>query len=200
MTAQPFAGDLCISGDPAVDDIVNSNPLALMIGMLLDQQISIELAFTGPSRLAERIDGPLHASTLASMSVDDVVAAFAEKPALHRFPASMAKRVHALASFLVEHHEGDPTLIWADAEDGRQLARRLKALPGFGPEKTKIFVAVLAKRFGVRPDGWQAAAGGFAVDDVPRSVADVTDPSVLDAIRAHRAAQKAAKGTVDKER
>ena len=113
----------------------------------------------------------------------------------------MAKRVHALATHLTEHHEGDPTTIWGDAADGKQLARSLKALPGFGPEKTKIFVAVLAKRFGVRPDGWEAAAGGFAVDDgVPRSVADVTDPFVLAAIREHRAAQKAAKGSVDKER
>ena len=108
MTAGSFAGDLRITGTAEVDDLVNSNPLALMIGMLLDQQISIELAFTGPSRLVTRIDGPLDAATLAAMPVDDLVAVFAEKPALHRFPASMAKRVHALATHLTEHHEGDP--------------------------------------------------------------------------------------------
>lgn len=196
-------GTLKITGDATIDDLVNTNPLALLIGMLLDQQISIELAFTGPSRLVSRLDGPLTADTIAAMEVADLEAAFAIKPALHRFPASMARRVHALCAYLVEHHDGDPSALWSDVPDGRSLRRRVHALPGFGPEKSKIFVAVLAKRFGIAPDGWREAAGGFGADDAPRSVADVDEPMVLEAIRAHRAAMKAAAGTdrpADKER
>lgn len=191
-------GTLCITGDPNIDDIVNTNAVALMIAMLLDQQMSIELAFAGPSRLADRIGGTLTAGAVGDMAVDDLVAIFAVKPALHRFPAAMAQRTHALCTHLVEHYAGDPCAIWTNEPDARVVAKRLRALPGFGPEKTKIFVAVLAKRFGITPEGWQAAAGAFS-DSTPRSVADVSDPTVLVEIRAYRSGLKAQMATLDKE-
>jgi uncharacterized HhH-GPD family protein len=182
---------LRVTGDSAVDQLLQSNPLALMIGMLLDQQIPIEWAFASPHRLEQRLGRPLSAGLIAGLATEELEAAFAEKPALHRFPASMAGRTQKLCVALVEHHNGDPASIWVDVASGAALVKRLKALPGFGPEKSKIFVALLAKRFGVSPDGWEAAAGMFADDDVARSVADVDGPAVLDEIRAYRALLKA---------
>jgi len=176
---------LRVTGDDKIDGLLRSNPLALLIAMLLDQQISIELAFTGPSRLSDRLCGPLTAANIAETQVDDLVALFVGKPALHRFPASMAKRTHKLCEFLVEHYDGEVSVIWTGADSGSDLLGRLKALPGFGPEKSKIFLALLAKQFDIKPTGWEAAAGGFS-DDTPRSVADVDDPSVLAEIRAYR--------------
>ena len=192
-------GTLYVTGDPDADGLLCSDANALVIGMLLVQQVPLEWAFRGPHSLRERL-GHLEPARFAAMDEDAFVAVCCEKPAIHRFPAAMGRRVQAMCAALVADHGGSAETLWADAPDGPTLAGRLRALPGFGPEKTKIFVAVLAKRFGVRPDGWEAAAGGFAMDDgVPRSVADVTDPSVLAAIREHRATQKAAKGSVDKE-
>ncbi|NOX30808.1 MAG: Fe-S cluster assembly protein HesB [Actinobacteria bacterium] len=189
---------LRVTGDDKIDGLVRSSPLALLIAMLLDQQISIELAFTGPSRLSDRLSGPLTAANIAETQVDDLVALFAEKPALHRFPASMAKRTHKLCEFVVEHYDGEVSAIWADVDSGSDLLGRLKTLPGFGSEKSKIFVALLAKRFDIKPSGWEAAAGGFS-DDVPRSVADVDDPSVLAEIRAYRRRRSEQTKAVNKE-
>lgn len=179
------------TGDPDADALLNDNPLALMVGMLLDQQIAIEWAFASPYRLQQRLGGLLTADTIADLSEDRMIELFAEKPALHRFPASMAKRTHKLCSYLVEHYEGDPSQVWADVPDAAELRRRLLALPGFGKEKTRIFISLLAKRFGVAPPGWEHEGGPFAAAG-HRSVADLDGPEALIALREHRAALKAA--------
>lgn len=186
-----MAGDLYITGDTAADALLNGDGTALLIGMLLDQQVPMEWAFAGPATLRRRL-GHLDARRIAAMSEDDFVAVCCEKPAIHRFPASMGRRIHALCGELGERYDGHAERIWADDVDGAELARRLRALPGFGDEKTKIFVALLAKRQGVRPAGWESAAGVFA-DATPRSVADIHDAASLAVVREWKQAQKAAK-------
>lgn len=181
---------LHITGDEAADRLLADEPLALLIGMLLDQQIAIELAFTGPHRLSERLGG-IDAHTIAGLDPDELESVFREKPALHRFPAAMAKRTQALCRHLVDEHDGDVTRLWSEATDGRELVRRLRALPGFGPEKSKIFAALLAKRFGIAPAGWEEATAPFS-DGELRSVADLAAPGDLDRLREHRRAQRAA--------
>lgn len=183
-------GDLQVTGDAAADALLNRDPNALMIAMLLDQQVPLEWAFRGPHTLQERL-GHLDPARLAAMDVDDLVAVACRPPAIHRFPAVMARRIQALCRSLVEKWDGRADRLWDDDPDARTLARRLKALPGFGPEKTKIFIALLAKRFGVRPDGWEQVAGVFA-DYEPRTIADCGGPDGLAAVRAWKAAQKAA--------
>lgn len=186
-----MAGDLYITGDAAADELLNTDGTALLIGMLLDQQVPMEWAFTGPATLRQRL-GHLDATKIAAMSEDEFVEVCAQKPAVHRFPASMGRRIHALCTVLADEYDGRAERLWADAADGRELARRLKALPGFGDEKTKIFVALLAKRQDVRLPGWEQAAGLFA-DATPRSVADVHDDASLTKVREWKRAQKAAK-------
>jgi uncharacterized HhH-GPD family protein len=161
-----------------------------MIGMLLDQQVPLEWAFRGPHTLRARL-GHLDVARIATMDESELVAVACQQPAIHRFPAVMARRIQALCRALVDDWDGRADALWADEPDGRGLARRLQALPGFGPEKTRIFIALLAKRFGVRPDGWQAAAGVFA-DDQPRTIADCGSADGLAAVRAWKAAQKSA--------
>ena len=164
--------------------------MALLIGMLLDQQVPMEWAFRGPATLVNRLGG-LDAGAVADMDPEAFLEACRAKPAIHRFPRSMAGRIQDLCRHLVDHHGGDAADIWRGASDGADLSRRLRALPGYGAEKTMIFVAILAKRFGVAPEGWEAAAGPFA-DDVPRSVADIDSPEALATVRAWKKAQKAA--------
>ena len=192
MTPPPSrpAGTLAITGDVDADRLLNTDPLALLIGMLLDQQVPMEWAFRGPATLLDRL-GRLDAATIAEMDPEAFVAACRIKPAIHRFPNSMAGRIQDLCRHLLENHDGDAADVWEGAADGADLARRLRALPGYGAEKTKIFVAILAKRMGVAPEGWRAAAGPFA-DDVPRSVADIDGPGALEGVRAWKKAQKAA--------
>ena len=185
-------GSLAVTGDAAADRLLNENPLALMVGMLLDQQIPIEWAFASPAKLEQRLGEPLTAEAVVRRSVDEVSEIFGQKPALHRFPTSMAKRTHALCDYLIDHHEGDAAAVWTEVDDAAELRRRLLALPGFGKDKTRIFIALLAKRFGVRPDGWEGEAGHFATDGF-HSVADLDGPDAVEALRAHRAALKAAK-------
>jgi uncharacterized HhH-GPD family protein len=185
-----MAGTLYITGDADADGLLNSDPNALLIGMLLDQQVPMEWAFQGPATLRSRL-GHLDPERIAAMDVDDFVAVCAEKPAIHRFPASMGKRIHAVCTALVEDYDGDAANIWRDAGSGREVYRRLKALPGYGEEKSKIFVALLGKTQGVQPEGWRDAAGPFG-DDVPRSVADVHDEGSLEKVRDWKKAQKAA--------
>lgn len=181
-----------ITGDQAADLLLEEDPLALLIGMLLDQQVPMEWAFKGPHTLRERLGGELNAERIAAMDTEDFVAVCAEKPAIHRFPASMGRRIHELCERLVEDYDGDAARVWADADDAADLRRRLRQLPGYGEEKTKIFVAILAKRLGVRPEGWEAVAAPFS-DDQPRSVADVSSAETLAEVRQWKKAMKAAK-------
>lgn len=183
---------LTLTGDIDADRLLSDNSFALLIGMLLDQQIAMELAFVGPHRLDQRIDRPLTPETIAGMSLDDLEAAFREKPALHRYPGAMAKRVHALATHLVEGFDGDASAIWADVDSGKELKKRLGSLPGYGDQKARIFVALLGKRCGVTPDGWREAAGDYGQDG-HRSIADVTGEETLAKVREWKQAQKAAK-------
>ena len=184
-------GTLYVTGDEAVDGLLNSDGTAVLIGMLLDQQIPMERAFAGPATLRERL-GHLDAEQIAAMDPDAFVAICATKPAIHRFPASMGRRVHELCRALVEHYDGDGSQVWAGVVTGDELYQRLRALPGFGDEKTRIFIALLAKRLGVRPSGWEQAAGLFA-DDTPRSVADIDSPEALIKVREWKQQAKAAR-------
>ncbi|BAN03301.1 HhH-GPD-type base excision DNA repair protein [Ilumatobacter coccineus] len=185
------AGTLYITGDKAADKLLNTNANALLLGMLLDQQVPMEWAFTGPQTLKQRL-GHLDPKKIAAMDVDEFVSICCEKPAIHRFPGSMGKRVHQVCTALVDDYKGNAANIWKDVDDGKELYKRLKALPGYGDEKSKIFVAILGKTQGIEPDGWRDAAGKFG-DDVPRSVADVHDELSLGKVREWKKAQKAAK-------
>ncbi len=189
---------LRLTGDEQADRLLSEDGFALLIGMLLDQQIAMEVAFLGPYRLAERLDGHLDPATVAATDPEELESLFRAKPAIHRYPGSMAKRVHALAAHLVEHHGGDAAAVWEGAEDGADLKRRLTALPGYGDQKARIFIALLGKQCGVRPAGWQEAAGEYAEPGY-RSIADVLDEETLQRVReskqATKAAAKAAKAT-----
>ncbi|MEM1334346.1 MAG: HhH-GPD-type base excision DNA repair protein [Actinomycetota bacterium] len=186
-----MTGTLYITGDTEADGLLNSDGNALLLGMLLDQQVPMEWAFAGPQTLHERL-GHLDPAKIAAMDVEAFVDVCREKPAIHRFPKSMGERIHQVCTALVEDWDGQASNLWADVDDGKELLGRLKALPGYGDEKSKIFVALLAKTQGVAPDGWQKAAGKFG-DDVPRSVADIHDEVSLGKVRDWKKAQKAAK-------
>jgi uncharacterized HhH-GPD family protein len=187
-------GTLWVTGDTVADARINTDPLALLIGMLLDQQIPIEWAFVGPHRLAGRLDAPLgdslDAATIADMDPDEFAALVAIKPALHRFPASMAKRIQALSAHIVAEYDGDAAAIWRGRRSAAAIHDRLVAVPGYGDEKARILVAVLAKRFGKRPADWQAVSEPFG-DELPRSVADMGSDTGHAAVRAWRLEQKA---------
>ena len=183
-------GTLAVTGDADADRLLNTDPLALVLGMLLDQQVPMEWAFTGPYRLRERLGGDLDAEKIAAMEPDAFVALVKGPPALHRFPGSMGKRMQDCCRFIAEHYDGDAETIWRGADDGRELLDRVRALPGYGDEKAKIFVAILAKRFGVRPAGWEQAATPFS-DATPRSVADITSAETLAQVREWKKAMKA---------
>jgi uncharacterized HhH-GPD family protein len=178
-----------VTGDPAADRLLVDDPLALLIGMLLDQQVPMEWAFKGPATLQARLGG-LDAQAIAAMSPDALDEVFREKPALHRYPASMAKRTHALCTHIVEHHDGDAAKIWTGVRDPQELFDRIRALPGYGEEKAKIFLAILGKRLKVAPQGWEEYAKPFS-DAQPRSVADIDSPETLKQVRAWKQAQKA---------
>jgi uncharacterized HhH-GPD family protein len=152
----------------------------------------MEWAFVAPYRLKQRLGGVLDAGKIAAMPVEDVEAAFREKPALHRYPAAMGRRVHEMCQHVVDRYGGDVEQMWDDPQTGQQLWERIRALPGFGEEKARIFLALLAKRFGIAPEGWEEAAGPFA-DATPRSAADVSSADALQEVRRFKQAQKAAK-------
>jgi uncharacterized HhH-GPD family protein len=182
-------GTLAITGKAESDGLLNSDPLALLIGMLLDQQVPMEWAFASPYTLRERLGGVLDASTIASMDPDKFLELFKGPPALHRFPGSMGKRTQAMCQTIVDDYGGDAERVWSDAKTGAELFSRLRALPGYGEEKARIFTALLAKRFGVKPRGWKEFAGPFA-DSTPRSVADVHSPASLAKVRAFKQEKK----------
>jgi len=189
--------ELSLVQDPESDQLLSENPFALLVGMLLDQQIPMEVAFSGPKKIADRI-GAFDAATIADYDPEAFVEMFSKTPAVHRFPGSMAKRVQALAQTVVDQYGGDATALWSDGADGADVLRRLKALPGFGEQKAKIFLALLGKQYGVTPEGWRAAAGDYGKTGTHMSVADVTDAGSLQQVRAYKkemkAKNKAAKG------
>lgn len=191
------AKTLPVTGDPDADALLASEPLALLIGMLLDQQVPMEWAFKGPWTLRQRLGGSLDAAIIAAMDPAALEERFTQKPALHRYPAAMAKRTQALCQFIVDHYGGDAGAVWRGVRTGDELFRRLRELPGYGDEKAKIFMAVLAKRFGKKPKGWEEAAAPFS-DGTPRSVADIDGPQALQRVREYKQAMKAqGKGKAD---
>lgn len=182
---------LCLAQNPEADQLLTESPLALLIGLVLDQQIPLEWAFTGPLTLTQRLGRDLDAADLAGRDPDALAKVFATPPALHRFPGSMAGRVQDMCRLIVDEYDGDPTRIWTDATDGKDLLKRVQALPGFGVQKAKIFVALLGKQYGVRPKGWREAAGDFGVDGSYKSIADIKDQKSLEKVRAFKKQMKA---------
>jgi len=193
--ASKTAKSLPLTGDPRANKYLVEDPLALLIGMVLDQQVPLEKAFAGPWVLRERLGAELDAETIAAMAPDKLAALFVERPALHRFPGSMASRVQELARVLVDQYGGDAAAVWSTAKTGEELLQRVKALPGFGEQKARIFVALLGKQLGVRPKGWEDAAGKFGEPGSLISVADIDSPDALQAVREHKRAMKAANST-----
>jgi uncharacterized HhH-GPD family protein len=187
---------LRLAQDPDADALLTNNPLALLMGMLLDQQFPLEWAFRAPWRLAQRMGRTsLDAAEIADFDPEAFVKLMAGPPALHRYPAAMAVRVQALCRLVVEEYGGDAAALWRTAGTGKELLARLRALPGFGEQKARIFVALLGKQLGVRPEGWQEVAGPYGEDGSRRSAADVTDAETLAEVRAFKqAAKRAAKG------
>jgi uncharacterized HhH-GPD family protein len=183
--------DLHLAQDTEADRLLSDNPLALVIGMVLDQQIPLEKAFSSPAELARRMGRPLDAATIAAMDPTELETLFKERPALHRFPGSMAGRVQEVSRVVAEDYGGRADDIWKTATSGADLVDRLKKLPGFGEHKARIFAALLGKQLGVRPDGWQAASTPFGDDGTFLSVADITDTQTLDKVRATKKAMKA---------
>lgn len=179
---------LPVTGDPEADALNESDAFALLLSMLLDQQVPMEWAFSGPLGLKRRL-GDFGARVVADAGEDAVVELFRAKPGLHRYPGSMGKRAWQLAAHIVEHYGGDGAAVWRDAADGDELLRRLLELPGYGDQKARIFVAILGKRFGVQPEGWERAAGPFA-DGSRLSVADVDSPEAVEVVRASKRAAK----------
>ena len=184
---------LRIAQDAAADELLGRDPLALLIGMLLDQQFPMERAFAAPRLLADRLGvESLDAAQLAGTDPDELTRVFQGPPALHRYPGSMAGRAQDLCRLLVERYEGRAENLWADVPDGPTLLRRLGELPGFGAQKSKIFLALLGKQYGVTPPGWREAAGDYGSAGSRRSVADITGPESLAEVRAFKQEQKQA--------
>jgi uncharacterized HhH-GPD family protein len=184
--------ELHLSGDPDADRLLSDDPLALLIGMILDQQVPLEKAFTSPAVLKERLGGRLDVGAIAAMAPEQLAEVFSERPALHRFPGSMAARVQEACRVIVAEYGGDVTRVWREASDGAELLRRVKALPGFGDRKAKIFVALLGKQLDVRPPGWEVASTPFGERDSLLSVADIRDPASMAQVRAYKRSMKAA--------
>lgn len=182
---------LTLAQDPDADRVLSQNPLALLVGMVLDQQFPMERAFAGPALLTERI-GELTAEKLAGYDHDALVAAFTGPPALHRYPRSMAERVQSVCQVIVDDYDGDVSRIWDEAADGREVFRRLNALPGWGTMKAQIFTALLGKQCGLELDGWREAAGDYGTEGSRRSIADVVDATTLAEVRDFKQAQKKA--------
>lgn len=184
--------NLQIAQDPQADKLLTENPLALLIGMLLDQQFPMEAAFAGPQKIAERIGG-IDAHQIAEYDPAKFVALCSETPAIHRFPKSMAERVQVLARQIVDEYDGHAEKLWTEGDpDGAEVLKRLKGLPGFGDQKARIFLALLGKQYGVQPANWRKAAGAYGDAGTHMSVADVVDRKSLDQVRAYKKEMKAA--------
>ena len=186
---------LNITGDAAADRLLSDDAFALLTGMLLDQQVAMETAFAGPVKIRDRV-GSIDPETIAAYDPERFVDAFKQPPAVHRYPGSMAGRVQALAAAVRDEWGGDATAIWTQGDpDGREVLRRLKALPGFGEQKAKIFLALLGKQCGLQASGWREAAGHYGEEGSFASVADIVDPESLQKVRATKQAAKAAAKT-----
>ncbi|MDQ0714541.1 putative HhH-GPD family protein [Streptomyces luteogriseus] len=184
---------LHLAQDPEADALLGRSPLAALVGMLLDQQVPMEWAFKGPATIAQRLGtDDLDAHEIAAHEPEAFAALLSQKPAVHRYPGSMAKRIQQLCQYLVEHYDGDAEAVWKDVATGKDLLKRLAELPGFGKQKAQIFLALLGKQLGVRPTGWREAAGSYGEADSFRSVADITGPESLVKVRAHKQEMKAA--------
>ena len=183
---------LNLVGDPEADALLSEDPLALLLGMLLDQQVPMETAFLGPKKLADRMDG-LDVRRIAEMDTDAFIEICAQTPAVHRFPKSMGERIQSVCQFIVEKYDGDTAAIWTSGDpNGKEVLKRLKALPGYGDQKARIFLALLGKQIGVQPDGWREAAGDYGLEGSRRSIADVVDEQTLLEVREFKKAAKAA--------
>jgi len=183
---------MCLAQNSEADQLLTDSPLALLIGMVLDQQIPLEWAFTGPLTLRQRLGRDLDAADLASRDPDALAKVFATPPALHRFPGSMAGRVQEMCRVVADDYGNDAANVWAGVKDAGELLKRIEGLPGFGKMKAKIFLALLGKQLGVRPKGWREAAGEFGEDRSYKSVADITDGKSLEKVRAYKKEMKAA--------
>jgi uncharacterized HhH-GPD family protein len=183
---------LHIAQDEAADALLSRDPFALLMGMLLDQQFPMERAFAGPYILTQRMGQDLDPQVIASYDPEALAALFARPPAIHRYPGSMAGRVQELARYLIERYGGRAEGVWTGAASGQEVLRRLRALPGFGEQKAKIFLALLGKQMGVRPDGWRTAAGVYGEEGSFRSVADVVGGESLAKVRAFKQAARRA--------
>ncbi len=179
-----------ITGDDHADQVLTDDPFALLVGMMLDQQYPMEHAFRGPAKVLDRF-GTLEPARVAAADPAEFTALCSTPPAIHRFPGSMAARLQDLARVVVEEYDGHAERIWTEAADGRDFMKRMQALPGFGKQKAQIFVALVAKQLGVRPDGWETVAGDYALEGF-RSVADVVDPASLQKVREFKKQKKAA--------
>ncbi len=186
---------LHLARDHEADRLLSESPLALVIGMVLDQQIPLEWAFRGPNELARRLGAPLDAATLAGIDPEELAGIFAAKPSLHRYPASMSKRVQALAVEIADTYGGDVANVWNGVGTGKELLARVKSLPGFGDQKARIFVALLGKQLGVRPKGWIETSTPYGERGSYRSVADIVDDASLAKVRDFKKAMKAAAKT-----
>ena len=177
---------------PEANELLHRSPLALLLGMVLDQQIPLERAFSAPYDLVQRLGHEPDAHELAEYDPEALTAVFGERPALHRFPRAMAGRVQEVCRILVDRYDGDAANVWTDATTGKELLKRVGDLPGFGKQKAQIFVALLGKQLGVRPDGWREAAGGYGEEGAYRSVADITDDGSLVKVREYKKQMKVA--------
>lgn len=174
---------LYLSGNAEADRLLSQDPLALLIGLVLDQQVPLEWAFAAPEELRQRLGGKLDARSIARMDPEDLVKVFLDRPALHRYPASMARRVHDLSRLLVESYDGKAENVWSGDVDAAELLKRLKKLPGFGDQKARIFLAFLGKQLGVRPDGWVDKSTPYGEPQSFRSIADIVDGQSLERVR-----------------
>jgi uncharacterized HhH-GPD family protein len=186
----PSTRQLRIAQDEDADRVLSEHPFALLVGMMLDQQFPMERAFAGPAKILERL-GSIDPAAIAAADPEEFKQLCSTPPAIHRFPGSMAERVQTLARIVVEEYDGDAARLWDEAGSGKELMRRLTALPGFGKQKAQIFTALLAKQLDVRPDGWESAAGAYSEAGSFRSVADVVDETSLGKVRAFKQEAKA---------